>query len=84
LPKYITATRVLGWGIAQLITLVAPEVVVVGGGVSLVGEEIFFTPLRDAVQQYVFPPLRESYRLLSAELGESVVVHGALALARGA
>lgn len=81
--QYASAMQVLGWGIAQLITLVAPEVVVVGGGVSLVGEEIFFAPLRAAVHQYVFPPLRESYRLVPAELGESVVVHGALALARG-
>lgn len=82
--QYVSATRVLGWGVAQLITLVAPEVVVVGGGVSLVGEEIFFAPLRSAVQQYVFPPLRESYQLVPAELGESVVVHGALALASAA
>ena len=80
--QYVAATRVLGWGIAQLITLVAPEVVVVGGGVSLVGEDLFFAPLRAAVQQYVFPPLQESYRILPAELGESVVVHGALALAK--
>jgi glucokinase len=80
--QYVSATRVLGWGIAQLITLVAPEVVVVGGGVSLVGEEIFFVPLRAAVQQFVFPPLREAYRLVPAKLGEGVVVHGALALAR--
>jgi glucokinase len=79
--QYLAATRVLGWGIAQLITLVAPEVVVVGGGVSLVGEEVFFAPLRAAIQQYVFPPLRDAYRLVPAELGESVVVHGALALA---
>lgn len=80
--QYAAATRVLGWGIAQLITLVAPEAVVVGGGVSLVGDQIFFEPLRNAVQQYVFPPLRESYRLYPAALGESVVVHGALALAK--
>ncbi len=82
--QYIAATRVLGWGIAQMITLVAPDAIVVGGGVSLVGEEIFFAPLRAAVQQYVFPPLRESYKLVPAELGETVVVHGALALARNA
>lgn len=81
--QYASAMRVLGWAIAQMITLVAPEVVVVGGGVSLVGEEIFFAPLRAAVQQYVFPPLQGSYRLRAAELGERVVVHGALALARG-
>ena len=80
--QYVAATRVLGWGIAQMITLIAPEVVIVGGGVSLVGEEIFFAPLRAAVEQYVFPPLKGSYQLVPAELGESVVVHGALALAR--
>ena len=80
--EYVEATRVLGWAIAQVITLVAPEAIIVGGGVSLVGEDVFFTPLRQAVQQYVFPPLANSYQLLPAGLGESVVVHGALALAR--
>ena len=82
--EYKSAMRVLGWGIAQVVTIVAPEVVIVGGGVSLVGEEVFFAPLRTAVKQYVFPKLIESYQLLPAALGESVVVHGALALARSA
>lgn len=80
--EYAAAARVIGWGLSQVLTLVAPEVIVVGGGVSLVGEEIFFAPLRAALKQYAFPPLANSYRLLPAELGESVVVHGALALAR--
>ncbi len=80
--EYVRATRALGWAIAQVITIVAPEVVVVGGGVSLVGDDVFFAPLRSAVQQYGFPPLANSYRLVPAALGESVVVHGALALAR--
>jgi len=78
---YREATDVLGWAIAQVITLLAPEIVVVGGGVSLAGEAVFFAPLREAVARYVFPPLADSYRLVSAELGERVVVHGALALA---
>jgi glucokinase len=82
--QYIAAMRVLGWAIAQVVTVIAPEAVIVGGGVSLVGEQVFFTPLREAVRRYVFPPLAESYRLLPAALGESVVVHGALALARSA
>ena len=80
--EYAAAARVLGWGLAQVVTLIAPEVLIVGGGVSLVGEEVFYEPLRAAIKQYVFPPLANSYRLLPAELGESVVVHGALALAR--
>lgn len=80
--QYAAAAKVLGWAIAQAITLVAPEIVIVGGGVSLVGEDIFFAPLRAAASQYGFPPLAGSYKLVPAALGESVVVHGALALAR--
>jgi glucokinase len=75
------AMRVLGWAIAQTITLLAPEKVIVGGGVSLIGEQLFFTPLRKAVDVYVFPPLKNSFEILPASLGELVVVHGALALA---
>jgi glucokinase len=71
----------LGWAIAQVITLLAPEIIVVGGGVSLQGEHAFFEPLRKRVERYVFPPLRNSYMILPAELGEEVVVHGAILLA---
>jgi len=78
---YREATDVLGWAIAQVLAIVSPEIVVVGGGVSLVGEDVFFAPLREAVERYVFPPLAGSYRIEPAQLGESVVVHGALALA---
>ena len=72
------AIRVLGWAIAQVITLQAPEMVVVGGGVSLIGEDRFFHPLRKFVDQYVFPPLRGSYQIAPAALGELAVVHGAI------
>lgn len=74
-------TQALGWAVAQVITLVAPETIVVGGGVSLAGETLFFEPLRAATARYVFPPLAGSYRIVPAALGERVVVHGALALA---
>jgi glucokinase len=32
-------------------------------------------------EKFVFPPLAGSYRIVPAELGEEVVVHGAVALA---
>jgi glucokinase len=75
------ACQALGWGIAQVITLLAVEIVIVGGGVSLAGETVFFAPLRRHVHQYVFPPLRSSYEIVPAQLGEEVVVHGAVAMA---
>lgn len=71
----------LGWGIAQMMTLLAPEVVVVGGGVSLMDESLFLNPLRDYVAQMVFPPLANRYKIVPAGLGEEVVVHGAIAAA---
>ena len=83
LPRlaYQQATTALGWGLASMITLLAPQKVVVGGGVSLVSEDVFWEPLRAAVTTYVFPPLIGTYDLVPAALGERVVVHGALALA---
>lgn len=78
------ATAAIGWGIAQAVTLLAPQVVVVGGGVSLAGEHLFFGPLREAAARYVFPPLAGSYRIVPALLGEDVVLYGAVALAAAA
>ncbi|NQT14890.1 MAG: ROK family protein [Planctomycetes bacterium] len=77
------ACQAFGWGIAQMATLVAPNVVVVGGGVSLVGDELLFTPLRAHVGRYVFPPLDGTFEIVPSQLGEEVVVHGVLALAAG-
>ena len=53
------ATQTYGWAIAQMITLLSPEIVVIGGGVPLAGEAVFFAPLRYEVERYVFPPCAE-------------------------
>jgi len=76
------ACQALGWAIAQTITLLSPDVVVMGGGVSQTGDALFLSPLAKEVRRYVFPPLVDTYRILPARLGEASVVHGALALAR--
>ncbi|MBI5757999.1 MAG: ROK family protein [Planctomycetales bacterium] len=78
------AVDVLGWAIGQAMTLINPARVVVGGGVSLIGEEQFFTPLRNAVRRWMFPPFVGQADVVPAALGEEVVVHGALALAKAA
>ncbi len=80
---FIHAAGVFGWAVAQAVTLLSPNVVVVGGGVSLAGEELWFKPLGEAVDRYVFPPRKGGFKILPAELGEEVVVHGALVLAAG-
>jgi glucokinase len=74
------AARYLGVAVANAIALVNPEIVIIGGGVSLAGEK-FFRPLRQTVTRHVFPVFRKNYRIVRPALGETVVVVGAALLA---
>ncbi|MBY0458236.1 MAG: ROK family protein [Gemmataceae bacterium] len=76
------ATNALASALSQVVTLLCPRRVIIGGGVSLIGEELFFAPLRRHVEERVFEPFRGLTDIVPAALGEEVVVHGALALAR--
>lgn len=76
------AADLVGQAVAQMITLLCPARVVIGGGVSLIGEDLFFGPLREEVARRVFRPFAGLTDIVPAALGEEVVVHGALALAR--
>jgi glucokinase len=72
----------LAEGICHVLALVAPRRIVIGGGVALLGEELLFQPLRRLVADRVFKPFANDYDIVPAALGETVVVQGALALAR--
>lgn len=74
----------LAGAICHMIALLSPRRVVIGGGVSLMGETVFFEPLRQLVAERVFQPYAGCYDIVPAALGEEVVIHGALALARRA
>lgn len=68
--------------ICHVIALLCPRRIVIGGGVSLMGEQLLFQPLRQLVAQRVFQPFAGLTDIVPAALGEEVVVHGAIALAR--
>ena len=74
--------EILAEEICHVIALLSPRRIVIGGGVSLMGEKLLFEPLRQMVAERVFKPFADCYDIVSAALGEAVVVHGALALAR--
>jgi len=78
------AARALAFALRQAVALVAPQRIILGGGVSLIGERFWFEPLRRLVDAEVFGPFRGSFDIVPAALGEEVVVHGALELARDA
>jgi glucokinase len=68
----------------QAVTLVAPRRIILGGGVSRIGEDLWLGPIRAQLDILVFPPFRGTFDLVPAALGDEVVVQGALALARDA
>jgi glucokinase len=72
----------LAEAICHVIALLCPRRIVIGGGVSLMGEKLLFEPLRRLVAERVFKPFAGLTDLVPAALGEEVVVHGAVALAR--
>ena len=78
------ATTAVGSALAQAATLLAPKRIILGGGVSQVGEEHWLGPIRREVDRRLFPPFRGTFDVVAASLGQLVVVHGALGLARDA
>ena len=72
----------LAEAICHVIALLCPRRIVIGGGVSLMGEKLLFEPLRRLVAERVFKPFTSLTDIVTAALGEEVVVHGAIALAR--
>jgi glucokinase len=77
-----TAVQRLALGVRQMITLFCPRRVIIGGGVALVGEELFFEPIRRYQTHHGMAALAGLTDIVPAALGEEVVVHGALTLAR--
>jgi glucokinase len=75
--------KYLAIGIGNAITLLAPEAVVIGGGVSEAGE-LLLKPLREEIGKNVTMLPIEKVEILKASLGSESGVCGALILARHA
>jgi glucokinase len=76
------AWEALAEAICAIVCLLAPRRIVIGGGVSLMGEKVLFEPVRNLVTERVFRAFADCYDIVPAALGEAVVVQGALALAK--
>ncbi len=71
----------LGSGVATVVQLIAPEVVVLGGGLVEAMPELFLQTLARSVDEKVLAPFRGRYRIAEAELGDDAGVQGAAAWA---
>jgi glucokinase len=71
----------LAFGLHSIIATLAPEAVILGGGVSTAGEQLL-GPLRQQVYDRVKMLPVERVKILQAALGHDSGIHGALILAR--
>lgn len=76
------AARFLGIGVANMINLLNPSLVVLGGGVMEIGEPVW-EGVRQEVRSRALEAARERARLVPAALGARAGVMGAIALALG-
>lgn len=72
------AARALGFGIGTVITLINPELIVIGGGVSKSGER-WWAQVRAAAHANTLPQMRVT--IVPAALGDDAPLWGAIALA---
>lgn len=70
----------LGSGIASLINLFDPELVIVGGGFAAAGD-LLLDPAREVVAREALEPMRNNVRVVRAQLGTSAGMIGAAMVA---
>jgi glucokinase len=74
----------IGQALVGVVNLLAPDVVVLGGGLAEEMPDLFCEEARQAIQKGVIPALRDVARISPARLGDNACVLGAAALAAAA
>ncbi|HVA25106.1 MAG TPA: ROK family protein [Chloroflexota bacterium] len=77
---FFHAADMLGIAVVNLIHLLSPEVVVIGGGVAQAGE-LLFGPVRDRVRRNAMASTTKGVRIVPPGLGQDAGLVGAITLA---
>lgn len=72
---------ILGYGLANVINLFNPEIIIIGGGMSAAGERLLSTA-RDVVRKHALEISRERCAIVTAELGDAAGMLGAAVYAK--
>lgn len=69
----------LAMGIANILNIINPEAIVLGGGVALAGD-ILLDPLRKKLEKYALPVTLEDLKIVQGMLGNEAGIKGAVGL----
>ena len=71
------ACKYLGRAIGSMVTVLSPDVVVLGGGLAEAMPDLFTRQTTKAARKYVVPILKDTFEVKVAELGDDASVLGA-------
>jgi len=80
IAAYQKAGAYIGVGLTNLIHILEPQKILIGGGVTKAGE-LLFKPIRDTVYLRVMSDIFREIKIEQAELGDDVGLYGAAAVA---
>jgi glucokinase len=75
------AAKNLGIAVASVVNLLAPDVVVLGGGLMEAMPSLYLQEMRAAIKKQAMKPFTKSLKIVPAKLGDDAGVLGAAALA---
>jgi glucokinase len=75
------AAKLIGWAVGDVVNLLLPDVVVLGGGLVEAMPDILVEGVEEAARQRAAPPFAKTFKVAAAKLGDDAVVRGAAAWA---
>jgi len=76
------AARWLGLAVANVINVMSPDLVILGGGLVEAMPELYIAEVKKSTSQFVMPTYGNTYRIKAAALGDNAAVLGAAAWVR--
>ncbi len=78
----LNAARQIGIAVGNLVNLLLPDVVVLGGGLVEAMPELFVEPVRTAANKRALPTFADTFLVVAAQLGDDSTAMGAAAWAQ--
>ncbi len=76
------AAHWLGIGVAAVVNLLNPDIIVLGGGLVEALPDLFLKGVRQSAQDHAMRSFRDTYQVVPAQLGDDASAQGAAAWAR--
>lgn len=78
------AARTIGWAVAGVVNVLAPDTILLGGGLVNDMAELFTGEIEAALRAQAMPAFTDTFKVVAATLGDDATVTGAAALAQQA